>query len=415
MSKFIFLDTNNWIYLSNGFNILSNKHDELHLKIFEFIGKRVEEGSLTFLVNDIILEEWRRNNIQAEKQIKEIENKYKSYLECLKSIKEFTQSEQKELIEIKATLEKKFHEKIKRHLKHIKEVEEFLINKTVKIKISDKIKIEAVDLALYKKAPFNRDKKNSMADALILLSFIEYIYENEKQLLPPFDEFEGEYHFPESFFVSSNKGDFSSPEDKEIIHQDLEPILKRTNTEYYLTLAKLVKSLEDKFLTEEEESLIEHADERIYCDYCNYKYFPTINFSEYFDIIDPNKELIDKDQLLLEFNEASFNKDFTEDISSITSKIRTAECSQCSAEYIECTCGELTYIDQYNTKLECVGDCGNKFIVHAEIDKKGMVYGLEYEIVKDFTCEKCGDEFESVNEYGLCEECVEFERISNEN
>lgn len=270
MRKFIFLDTNNWIYLSNGFNILSNKHDELHLKIFDTIKKRVNDGSLVFLINDIVIDEWNRNKSEAENQIIAIQNKYKAYLNSLNVIQEFISCNRKRITKLKKVLEEKYNEKIQRHRDHIKSVEEFLLKETVKIDISDKNKIEASNLALAKKAPFIGDKKNSMADALILLSSIEYIYENEKidislfseikekQLYFPesyfmstnedefssFDDKEiihpdlesyqqnisSKLNFPESYFVSSNKGDFSSPEDKEIIHPDLESYLQKTNT-----------------------------------------------------------------------------------------------------------------------------------------------------------------------------------------
>jgi hypothetical protein len=417
MQKFIFLDTNNWIYLSNGFNIFSSRHDELHLKVFETIRKRVNEGNLVFLINDIVLSEWERNKEQTENQIKEIGKKYNSHKGNLKSLNDFITGENKneEINTLKKVLEEKYTEKIERHKTHIKNVESFLKNETLKISISDKTKIEASNLALEKKAPFVGDKKNSMADALILLSSIEYLFENHKFPLPDFSAEENtDFFFPDSFFVSSNKGDFSSPEDKEKIHPDLEPYLNKTKTKFFYTLGKLINSLEEEFLTEEEENIIEHVDDRMYCDVCNCDYYPSVDFSDYFEIYNPNKKFIDRNQFSFEFPEDKHNLKISEEMSTPMSSIRTAECGYCGAEFIECLCGELNHIEEYNSIFECVGGCGTKFKINADIDRKGMVHSLEYELIKEYKCSKCGDEFEEVNENGLCEECAEYERISNE-
>jgi hypothetical protein len=411
MRSFIFLDTNNWIYLSNGFNVQSNKHDDLHLKVFDIIQKRVEDGNLVFLVNDVVIDEWNRNKEQTKNQLKDIENKYKSYKSQLSAIEDFIQDEFPETKGLKEILEDKYKEKIERHKKHINDVEDFLIKKTVKISITDNNKIESSNLALEKKAPFIGDKKNSMADALILLSSIEHIQNNEKIPLPTFDDTEL-FEFPESFFVSSNKGDFCSPGDKEKIHPDLESFLDRTKTKFFFTLGKLINSLEEKFLSEEEEELIEYTDDRQFCEVCNYEHYPTVEFSEHFKVFDPKKHYSDPRQLKIKFEDYEHELDEEEDDTdnSSFSRIRTADCNHCGAEFIECTCGELTQVHEYNSEIECEGGCGNKFIVHAEIDKKGMVHSLEYEIVEEYECKTCGYMFSSVDDSGNCEECAEYEK-----
>lgn len=415
MTKYIFLDTNNWIYLSNGFNILSNKYDELHLKVFDIIKKRVEEGLLVFLVNDIVIEEWRRNKPQTENQIKDIENKYKSYKNSLKTIKSFVKEGiDTELLKIKNELDSTFEKKVNVLKNHVAEVEDFLLNKTQKIELDDKIKVEAANLALEKKAPFIGDKKNSMADALILLNSIEYLYQNQKTTLPPqtIDSETEVLFFPESYFVSSNKGDFSSEENKEKIHPDLTSKLEKTNTEFFFTLGKLINSLEEEFLTIEEERAIEHADDSVYCVYCDSAYYPSVQFSEEFLIPDGNKGQNLIGQYRIDFGD-NHNHDYKDE--DFMSAIRTANCTFCGAEYIECTCGELNFIEEYNKKFYCAGECGNVFIVHADIDRKGMVHDLQYEIVVEHRCEKCGEMFDEVDESGYCEVCAVYEKISINN
>lgn len=405
MKKYIFLDTNNWIYLSNGFNILSNNYDELHLKIFNIIKKRVDEGLLVFLVNDIVIEEWRRNKPQTENQIKYIEDKYKDYKKKLKSIKGFIKEGlDLEMQKVQDELNLAFNRKKEILKNHVDEVEYFLLNKTQKIPLNDNIKVEAANLALAKKAPFIGEKKNSMADALILLSSIEYIDQNHKTVFPPqaVDNQKQIVLFPESYFVSSNKGDFSSETDKEKIHPDLEPKLEKTQTQFYFTLGKLINSLEEEFLTIDEVRAIEYADDSSYCDICDYSYYPSVQFSEEFYIPDGNKGQYLAGQYRIEFEgveKFEYNKvDFM-------SAIRTAYCSYCGAEYIECPCGELNHLDDYNKKINCTGGCGNVFIAHADFDRKGCIYSLEYEIINEKICQGCGNVVDDVNDSDLCKKC----------
>ncbi len=256
MVKYIFLDTNNWIYLSNGFNALSNKYDELHLKIFEIIKKKVDDSELIFLVNDIIIEEWERNRSTATNQVRDIEKKTKSYQDQLHAIDVYAGGGLNEIKKIQQRLDKATEFKKATLTEHAKQVEYFLLNQTVSIDIPNEVKIEAADMAAQKKAPFIGDKKNSMSDALILLSSISYLSEISK--VDPSTS-EKECQFPESFFVSSNKGDFSAPNNKEEIHPDLKPVLHETNTKFYYTLSQLIKSL-GYDLTDEEEAEIDNFD-----------------------------------------------------------------------------------------------------------------------------------------------------------
>lgn len=405
MKKYIFLDTNNWIYLSNGFNVLSQKHDELHLKIFEVILRRVQEGLLIFLTNDIVIDEWKRNKSSAEKQIKELSNKYKSYSDALNSIVNFIDEEViSESEQLKVKLEKSFKRKITHLQEHTLAVEDFLLNKTHKIPITDHAKIEATDLAVEKKAPFIGDKKNSMADALILLSAIDYLRQNHKHVLPAeiSDDNEEQIFYPESYFVSSNKGDFSSPDDKEIIHPDLKEKLAETKTNFYYTLGKLINSIEAEFLTFDEQRAIEFADDRFYCDHCESNYYPSVHFTEEFYVPDSAKsqELIN--QYKIDFDGSSATVYHPEDFMT---GIRIANCSNCAAEYIECPCGNINYVETYNEKIRCDGECGRVFIAHADIDRKGSVLSVDYEILHNSECQGCGNFVEQLNDSDLCTEC----------
>lgn len=409
MSKFIFLDTNNWIYLSNGFDVRSNSHENLHFKLFDFISRKTAEGSLVLLVNDIVIDEWKRNRQEAEKQLKIIENKYKSYNQSLNSIKEFLGKDDKSIKKIRDKLTNKYQKKIVRYRKHIDEVEDFLLNKTLKIEVSDKNKIDAANLALAKKAPFIGDKKNSMADALILLSSMEYIEVNKKESISPFSligDDEEFFVYPDSYFVSSNSGDFCDPKDKNLIHSDLAPFLSQTKTEFYYSLGKLVNAIEEEYLTVEEMETIDHFDDRVFCDYCNFDHYPSVNFSEYFRIFNPRKFHLYEDQMRINFP-GEEEIDLEKEAQRFGVLIRTAICEHCDTLFFECPCGELNIIED-NERLECSG-CGEKYKIETDVFGGGVIGGFEIQIADLHKCKLCGYEFEEVDEEGLCEDCAEIE------
>jgi len=143
----IFLDTNNWIYLSNGFNVLSKEHDDLHLKIFDIIEKRVDDGFLTFLVNDIILEEFDRNKIRTEDKIKKIQDKANGYDNTLKAMKVFSREQADQIEDLRKNISNAARDKIDIQRKHIERVGFFLKNKTKKIDITAANKIKAAEMA----------------------------------------------------------------------------------------------------------------------------------------------------------------------------------------------------------------------------------------------------------------------------
>ncbi|PZR20460.1 MAG: hypothetical protein DI539_10765 [Flavobacterium psychrophilum] len=411
--RYIFLDTNNWIYLSNGFNILNNQYDELHFKIFDFIIKKVNEGRLTFLTNRIILEEWERNKKHSQNQIDELNKKLHSVKASIKSIKHFLEPEGKEMAQsLKEKITIGIENKIRRHKHHIESVEEFLKKKTTLIEVSNHVKIIAADLAADRKAPFIGDKKNSMADALILLSSIEYVEKNLPiKLFVPESK---QIMFPENYFVSSNKGDFSSDENPKIIHPDLKPYLINTDTQFYYSIADLVNNLESEFLTEEESDWIDSHYSK--CPLCDFEYANTVEYSDPYKVYDPNKERLYENPNQLNFNfKEELGAEKTEvSQADLESDMVEAHCSHCNADFFVCpNCGELNEIEIHNEIFSCEHDCGYNFFLNTDIDKKGMIHGWEFEIVAGKICQKCNNKFLELSDSGLCEECEEFYATNN--
>lgn len=412
---YIFLDTNNWIYLSNGFNVYSSKYEELHIKVFEIIEKRVKDNSIVFLTNDIIIQEWERNKSQASKQITDFKNKFDGHKDHLKAIEKFigTTDSVSEIESLKNIIEEKYNEKIEKQKQHIKNVELFFKKHTLVIPIPDSARLTASNLAVEKKAPFIGEKQNSTADAIILLSSIEYLYENHK--IPYFDlaskPAAESFYFPDSFFVSSNSGDFSSAKDRELIHDDLAPYLEKTKTKFYFSLGKLINALEEKFLSVEEQDELEQIGNLDYCEFCH---FGIIHFSQYFEVFNPFNRYIDKDQYSLDFAEAELQELNISQNNSPMSKIATGECSECFAEFIQCECSAITRIKENNAIFECEGNCGLSYRVNADTDRKGVIYNLNYEIIKLYQCVTCQYDFEELDETDNCDECAEYNSKIND-
>ena len=170
----------------------------------------------------------------------------------------------------------------------------------------------------------------------------------------------------------------------------------------------LITSLDE--LTIQEEAAIEDADNWIHCDICDYE-FSRIEFNSSFDIFDPHtlhQDSNDPAQGML------FEGMEVEPIDP-TVKMRTAQCDHCGTDFLECpNCMELVQVDGYNAVIECTG-CDYKFILHAETDRKGVVYEMDYEIIQEFKCDYCGEKTDSLNEEGLCEDCVNYKKIAEED
>lgn len=404
MISYVFLDTNNWIYLANGFNPYSNKNEDVHLKVFEFVKNRADSGEVVFLINSIILEEFERNKAQTQAKIKDINQKIKSYIGSLKPIIEFLDGDDSELKTVAAKITDKAATRISYLEDHIIKVEEFLNSKTILIPITNDHKVAASEMALAKKAPFIGEKRNSMADALHLLSFIGYMDKLRQTTRTDL--------FPEAlgaFFVSSNSGDFSAKEDREKLHPDLVPIFKNKNIEFSYALNKLVIEIENTLLSHEEQMQIANAEFWWNCDICDAE-ISKDDFSKPFGVFDPFKlkgGSMDDNQLPL-----------FEDLGVIIEdpyiELREYEC-KCGTQYIICPdCDVLIEIAQPDTEFSC-DYCSYNFIIRQKRDSIRGTIIREFEVVPDRICTMCGNLSEFITHDNICEVCLAYEEIANNN
>ena len=102
---------------------------------------------------------------------------------------------------------------------------------------SDNAKLQAVERALSKRAPFHRSK-NAMADAVLIQIFVEAVEADRK---------------PETrlFFVTLNTREFSQHNgDQRLPHTDLEPIFQDEKCTYATSIVEIINELDSQLLTE---------------------------------------------------------------------------------------------------------------------------------------------------------------------
>lgn len=202
----LILDSNIWIeFLAKDQN-----------GIYTLFKKKIDEGEVYTVTNSIIIDEWKKNR---EKTIKKIIDEIKKEAKPALKISSFLGSSERTQFE--KIIKKATDNSEKIALQRIKEIEKILFS-SPKMKITSKMKMKAVEHALLQKAPFI-NKNNSVADAIIIFSAIEYFKVKDPLVRP--------------LFVSFNHTDYSDLNDKDIIHPDLDELLKDTNIQYKRNIA----------------------------------------------------------------------------------------------------------------------------------------------------------------------------------
>lgn len=247
----LIFDSNIWIYFAEG----------QHPFILNGIIEKLSKKEIVLLVNEEIKKEWDRNKIESKARIeKELQKQINNAKELSSTLCELDSIEYKKLIgkisnqtpEYKRTIEERY-----------KTVDGLIKNESTFVPIKQEHKLKVIDLALKQKAPFHR-KKNSVADALILLSAIDYLKENGINDM----NYNG-IDVSDSVFISYNSEDFSKGLkgiDKDIIHPDLKPYLDSVGMTYERNFGKilnltsdLTKIIED-YRNYEESRIIEYLE-----------------------------------------------------------------------------------------------------------------------------------------------------------
>jgi hypothetical protein len=210
------------------------------MKVCKKIKDLVEQGRIILILPQIIVDEWNKN-----KEIKIVEFRKASIKGQIKNAKSLSPY----LEEDKADAYKNILNDILNQQETIENLVlqdiatiEALFNhpSTIRLTITDKVKLQAVDFALAKKAPFKN--QNSMADSLLLFSFLDYIADK---------------NLTNCIFVSSNTHDFSSLDKKDVIHNDLKELFDANGTKYFSNIGLAINTIEDGLIADAEVNKVE--------------------------------------------------------------------------------------------------------------------------------------------------------------
>ena len=228
-------------------DISTRKND---LPIVSALEKLISSGKIKLVVPDLVIAEFDRNKDDvADKTRKRLSHEFKQVRNV---VLEFGGEEKERAIEVLNDVNSRLPLLSEANYATISIVEK-LIEDSLQVKISDNAKIAAVQRGLDKRAPFHISK-NSMADAVIIEQFSEFIsnHDSDSNVF---------------IFVTHNHNDFSS-KDHRVPHEDFSDIFQKDNVHYFNNASSAIKIIDDEVL---EDILFEHDGEEttIYRPYRN--------------------------------------------------------------------------------------------------------------------------------------------------
>ena len=229
---YLIIDTCVWIDLCKNFPEVRKKLTEL-----------VERQKATLLLPQIVIDEWNRNKFS-----KIVVAKQESIQGMINSARKLSQYMKSDAANTLGTvLEQLCKKEIAKEIvsDEIDAVDDLFAHpSTIIPPLTIHIKAQAADLALTKKAPFH--KKNSMADALIILSSIEYVKQNS---------------LGNVIFISNNTQDFSATNDKTQIHEDLREIFEHRGIQFFINIGQAINEIENNLVNIEQVHEIDKSRE----------------------------------------------------------------------------------------------------------------------------------------------------------
>lgn len=346
-------DTQTWIYLANGYNQATGKIDDgIHFHLLDRILVLVDSGKLKILTNEVIILEWDRNKhhtkVLIDRYNKRIADKTREIATLKKMLSEEARRQADNILN---EFKKHFEDLIRQNQDHIVRVDDLLKKKSILVPITDTQKLEVVNLAIEKSAPFHR-KANSFADAIILLSTAEYL-DSKKQ----FGKVDN------AIFVSNNSDDYCEKKGGSKIHPDLEWYFALGNMRFETNLARALKMGEG--IIEEIDRINEelHRHNVIECEKrCGDSDhgWGIVEFDQYTKIyVGKPKYVYNPNQLWLDFGYGfEITSDYLKDLGERGAfYLESGQCSNCGTFHLECDCGEILTLDSdEDGEIHCL-DC----------------------------------------------------------
>lgn len=347
------IDTNTWIYMANGYNQETEKYDDgYHFKLVGDLINLIEKGQIRIIVNQVIIDEWNRNKEKTENLIKKHLGTIEGVHGTIKGIKKKISKESGlKADEVFEEYKKEVEKEIEKNRTHILEVEDLIFNKSINIPIKNEIKITAADLALQKKAPFH-NKNNSVGDAVILLSAVDYFQEAEYDWID------------NTIFVSNNSDDYCEKKGSKNIHPDLVPYFRQASIQFEINIAKALNLSQN--IVKEIYEFFDYVESINPClADCKGMEYGMAKVFYHEEVVVPieGKEIEYYNPNQLQFDFPNIKKATPEDYIRIqntnTVTFKKGSCDFCGALHLRCDCGMDFYSYGSEMKIQCT--CG-KFI-----------------------------------------------------
>lgn len=202
------------------------------LPVVSALEELTSSGMIRLVISDLVIAEFNRNKKDvADKTRKRLSHEFKQVRNALS---EFGGEQKEQAIEVLNEVNSRLPLLSETNYATISRVEK-LIETSLQIKVSDKAKIAAVERGIDKKAPFHINK-NSIADAVIIEQFSEFVSGNQSE-----DNF--------FFFVTHNHNDFSSKDHRKP-HEDFCDIFQQSNVLYFNNTPSAIEVIDDEILAD---------------------------------------------------------------------------------------------------------------------------------------------------------------------
>lgn len=220
----VLIDTSVWLDLAE---------NQRQTPLIDVVAELVNEKQISLIVPELVLSEFKANRDRvAARSVRSLSTHFNLVKEAVRNAPAGVQKEQV------LTYLSDFDHRIpivgaaaNGALDQI----EGMLNDGIMLKTSDAAKLKAADRALHRKAPFQHDGKNGMADAMIIETYFEAVRSGKAR---------------ERFaFVTHNKSDFSlAGGNQKLPHFDLAAGFSRIKSMYFITLADCIRKVDDIYL-----------------------------------------------------------------------------------------------------------------------------------------------------------------------
>ena len=210
--------------------------DPRQAPVLGVVEEMVKLGMVTLIVPRVILDEFRRNR---ERIAKESAKSLSTHFRLVKDAVERIGGDKRRMQTVISHLDDVDH-KIPIiggvAVDTLDRIEKLLTASPI-IELSEAVMVRAVQRALEGKAPFHHDK-NSIADAIIIETYAEYIRDNTTLGV-------------RFAFITHNKSDFSIENgNQKIPHSDFADIFSRIKSLYFINLPEALRRIEPSLVTD---------------------------------------------------------------------------------------------------------------------------------------------------------------------